>query len=251
MWICPFCLNRNQFPPHYKDISEVSLPAELLPNYTTIEYILTRGASVPPIFLYVVDLCVEEEDLKALKDSIIMSFSLIPQNALVGLITFGNMVHVHELGLDDCSKSFVFRGSKEYTPKQIQDMLGLTTGRPQAAAPGQQAVSTFSPGRFLQPIQLCDFSLTTVIENLQRDPWPVASQRRPLRSTGSALAIAIGLLESTFPNTGARILSFIGGPATQGPGMIVGHELKEPIRSHNDIEKDAAKHYKKGIKVRF
>ena len=41
---------------------------------------------------------------------------------------------------------------------------------------------------------------------------------------------------------------FIGGPATQGPGMVVGDELKHPIRSHHDIEKDNAKFMKKALK---
>jgi len=92
VWLCPFCFQRNQFPPHYKEISPVNLPAELLPQFTTIEYTLPRGAAVPPIFLFVVDTCLEEEDLQALKDSLIMSLSLLPQNSLVGLITFGTMV---------------------------------------------------------------------------------------------------------------------------------------------------------------
>jgi protein transport protein SEC23 len=92
MWICPFCLSRNAFPPHYKDISNTNLPAELLPRYTTIEYTLARPAPVPPIFLFVVDTCLDEEDLKALKDALVVALSLIPPYALVGLITFGTMV---------------------------------------------------------------------------------------------------------------------------------------------------------------
>lgn len=40
----------------------------------------------------------DEEELAALKESLQMSLTLIPQNALVGLITFGKMVQVHELG---------------------------------------------------------------------------------------------------------------------------------------------------------
>ena len=43
-------------------------------------------------------------------------------------------------------------------------------------------------------------------------------------------------------------MMFIGGPATQGPGMVVGDELKHPIRSHHDIEKDNAKFMKKALK---
>jgi len=92
LWICPFCLSRNAFPPHYKDISNTNLPAELLPKYTTIEYTLARPAQVPPIFLFVVDTCLDEDDLKALRDAIVVSLSLIPPYALVGLITYGTMV---------------------------------------------------------------------------------------------------------------------------------------------------------------
>ena len=42
---------------------------------------------------------------------------------------------------------------------------------------------------------------------------------------------------------------FIGGPCTQGPGMIVGESLKDPIRSHHDLEKDSCKYHKKACKV--
>ena len=92
LWICPFCLSRNAFPSHYKDISNTNLPAELLPKYTTIEYTLSRPAQVPPIFLFVIDTCLDEEDLKALRDAVVISLSLLPPYALVGLITYGTMV---------------------------------------------------------------------------------------------------------------------------------------------------------------
>lgn len=42
---------------------------------------------------------------------------------------------------------------------------------------------------------------------------------------------------------------FTGGPPTQGPGMVVGDELKVPIRSWHDIEKDNARFMKKATKV--
>ncbi|KAJ3056134.1 GTPase-activating protein S23 [Rhizophlyctis rosea] len=254
LWICPFCLQRNQFPPHYKDISNTNLPAELLGQYTTIEYILNKPPSLPPIFLFVVDTCLDEVDLKALKDSLVVSLSLLPPNAMVGLITYGTMAQVHELGYSDCPKSYVFRGSKEYTAKQIQDMLGLGVvpamrpGQPQPR-PGQPAPpQTFGAARFLLPVQQCEFTLTSILEQLQQDPWPVSNDKRPLRCTGTALSVAVGLLEAAYQNTGARIILFAGGPCTEGPGLVVGPELKEPIRSHNDIEKDVAKHVKKAVK---
>ena len=92
LWICPFCLSRNQLPQHYKDITQDNIPPELHIASTTIEYKLSRPAPAPPIFLYVVDTCQEEDSLKTLKDSLVMSLSLLPPNALVGLITFGTMV---------------------------------------------------------------------------------------------------------------------------------------------------------------
>ncbi|KAK7682899.1 hypothetical protein QCA50_013931 [Cerrena zonata] len=41
---------------------------------------------------------------------------------------------------------------------------------------------------------------------------------------------------------------FSAGLCTLNPGLIVGNKLKEPIRSHSDIDKDNAKHFKKAIK---
>ena len=53
---------------------------------------MARPAPAPPIFVFVVDTCQEDDSLQAVKDSLIMSLSLLPPNALVGLITFGTMV---------------------------------------------------------------------------------------------------------------------------------------------------------------
>lgn len=262
LWVCNFCFNRNTFPPQYASISEQNQPAELIPAFSTLEYIITRAPNTPPIFLFVVDTCMDDDELAALKESLQMSLSLLPPNAIVGLITFGKMVQVHELGCEGISKSFVFRGTKDYTAKQVQDMLGLGRGgggggqQPQMQAPmGQPGVNPQQQrqplppaNKFLQPLHKCDMSLTDLLGELQRDPWPVAQGKRPLRSTGVALSIAIGLLEASYPNCGARIMSFLGGACSQGPGQVVNDELKFPIRSHHDIEKDAAKYLKKALK---
>ncbi|XP_070956374.1 protein transport protein Sec23A isoform X2 [Macaca nemestrina] len=248
LWACNFCYQRNQFPPSYAGISELNQPAELLPQFSSIEYVVLRGPQMPLIFLYVVDTCMEDEDLQALKESMQMSLSLLPPTALVGLITFGRMVQVHELGCEGISKSYVFRGTKDLSAKQLQEMLGLSKVPVTQATRGPQVQQPPPSNRFLQPVQKIDMNLTDLLGELQRDPWPVPQGKRPLRSSGVALSIAVGLLECTFPNTGARIMMFIGGPATQGPGMVVGDELKTPIRSWHDIDKDNAKYVKKGTK---
>lgn len=209
---------------------------------------------MPPIFLFVVDTCMDEEELTALKDSLAMSLSLLPANALVGLITFGKMVQIHELCNEGCSKSYVFRGTKDLNAKQIQDMLGIGKGaapgpqqpqNPQMRAPNQPQQPI---NKFLQPLNKVDMILTDMIGEMQRDPWPVPQGKRSQRATGVALSIAVGLLECTYPNTAARVLLFVGGPCSIGPGQVVDDELKHPIRSHHDIHKDNAKYMKKAIK---
>lgn len=259
LWVCNFCFNRNTFPPQYSAISEQNQPAELIPQFSTLEYTITRAPVMPPIFLMVVDTCVIEEELKALKESLQMSLSLLPPNALIGLITFGKMVQVHELSCEGISRSYVFRGTKDYTAKQVQEMLGTSKAMPGGGGAGQPRGPNGQPlgpggqpqppaNKFLQPVHKCDMALTDLLGELQRDPWPVSVGKRPLRSTGVAMSIAVGLLEASYPNSGGRIMSFIGGACSQGPGQVVDDELKHPIRSHHSIEKDDAKFMKKAIK---
>lgn len=160
---------------------------------------------------------------------------------------------MHELGYTECAKSYVFRGSKDYSAKQVQEMLGLLASglRPSVPQqPGRPPPAMGPAARFLLPVQQCEFQLTNALEQLQRDPWPVANDKRSLRCTGVALSVAVGLLETSFQNAGGRIMLFAGGPATEGPGLVVGPELREPIRSHHDIDHDNIKYYKKSLKVR-
>ncbi|KAI6096439.1 hypothetical protein EDD16DRAFT_1698162 [Pisolithus croceorrhizus] len=224
------------FPPHYKDISNTDLPTKLLPKYTTIEYTLSHPAQVPPIFPFVVDTCLDQEDFKALCKAITVSLSHLPPHALMGLITFGTVTQAYKLSYAECSRSYVFHGGKEYSSKQIQDMPGLSTPARAAPRPDQS-----------MPQQV-EFQLTRILESLQCDPWPIVNDKRLLKCTGVALSVAVGLLEMTYPNTGARIMLFTGGPATEGPGMVVSNRLKEPICSHRDIERDSVKHYKCAVK---
>lgn len=59
-----------------------------------------------------------------------------------------------------------------------------------------------------------------ILEELQKDPWqPPADQRGP-RSTGTALSIATHLLGLCVPGSRARIMAFLGGPSTEGPGSV-------------------------------
>ena len=109
---------------------------------------------------------------------------------------------------------------------------------------------TYSSGveRFLRSVSDCEFTLTSLLDELQRDSFPVSSDQRPSRCTGSALKVAAGILAACSPDTGARIIGLVGGPCTDGPGLIVSKELTDPIRSHKDLAKDSAPHYNKAVK---
>lgn len=252
-WRCPLCQYRNPLPAHYHGLNPENLPLELQSTSSTIEYITARPVQNPPIFTFVIDLCQDEDNLQALIEDIIVSFNYLPPNALIGLITFGTMIQVHDLGSDKINKSYIFRGDKEYTDKQISEMLNRPIStqlmQQQQQQPGQmnpQLANSLT--RFFLPLEDVEFQLTSILENLSKDPWAVANGARPLRSTGSALNIAVNLLGLTYPGFGARVMLFAAGPCTLNPGMIVGNQLKEPIRSHSDIDKDNAKHFKKATK---
>lgn len=62
--------------------------------------------------------------------------------------------------------------------------------------------------------------LFQLLDELQIDQWPVQSGNRASRCTGVALSVAAGLLGACLPGTGARIIALVGGPCTEGPGMV-------------------------------
>ncbi|KAK4847334.1 hypothetical protein QYF36_000830 [Acer negundo] len=255
IWICPFCFQRNHFPPHYASISDDNLPAELFPQYTTIEYESLGDKSslpLPPVFMFVVDTCIIEEEMSYLKSALSQAIDLLPDNSLVGLITFGTLVHVHELGFAQIPKTYVFKGSKDVSKDQLLDQLNFFLNKPKPTAGviagARDGLSSDTIARFLLPASDCEFALNSVLEELQKDPWPIPPDQRATRCTGTALSIAANLLGACVPGSGARIMAFVGGPSTDGPAAIVSKNLSEPIRSHKDLDKDSAPYYHKAVK---
>mmetsp|Transcript_9829 Transcript_9829/g.16258 ORF Transcript_9829/g.16258 Transcript_9829/m.16258 type:complete len:833 (+) Transcript_9829:185-2683(+) len=263
LWVCPFCLTRNHFPPHYaENISENNLPAELIPQFATCEYELPSVPPAgPPAFVFCIDTCAPVEELAELADSIQQILNLLPEDSLVGLITFGTNVQVHEIGFSGLPKSYVIRGNKEYGTAKVSQLLGcapVAGGRggggapPPPAPPGQQQPNGMppqqqtyeSPGqqvlrRFLLPVSECSMTVESILEDLRKDPWPVPSDKRVARCTGSAMSVATSLLDLALPRSGARLMMFVGGPCTSGPGAIVNRLKTEDMRSHADISRNA------------
>ncbi|KAF8118389.1 hypothetical protein N665_0005s0152 [Sinapis alba] len=253
-WGCPFCFNRNSFPSNYSSsISDTNLPPELFPHSTTVEYLSDSFSSPPPppVFLFVVDTCLFTDELDFLKSSLFQALDLISDTSVVGLITFDSLVRVYELGFPHCTKSYFFHGNKDCDKDQLLDQLCFFVKNPKPSsgviAGVRDGLSAEDIARFLLPASDCQFTLHSVLEELGNNPWPVAPDHRPARCTGVALRIAAGLLGACFPGSAARIMAFIGGPSTLGPGAIVSRELSEPIRSHKDIDKDSAPYYHEAV----
>lgn len=179
IWICPFCYQRNHFPPHYAAISETNLPGELYAQYTTIQYSLPSmnpnnpndpHSHASPVFIFVLDTCMIEEELGFAKSALKQAIGLLPENALVGFVSFGTQVQVHELGFSEMSKVYVFRGSKEIAKEQVLEQLGLgVSARSRVGGAGFQKamVQNGYPGgsgvtRFLLPASECEYTLNSV-----------------------------------------------------------------------------------------
>jgi len=276
IWVCPFCTSRNHFPPHYaENISEQNLPAELIPQFTSCEYELPSIPNAgPPAFIFVVDICSHEEELSELTDSLSQALNLLPEDSLVGLITYGTNVQVHELGFEGVPKNYVLRGNKEYIAANVQELLGCglrhrvqpndNRGGPQPPPPppppsGAQgsghvpqppaAPHYTGPGpevlkRFLLPVSECSLNLEGILEDLRKDAWAVPSDKRAARCTGCALSVAMSLLDLACPRRGARVMLFTGGACTVGPGQVVSRHKSESLRSHADIAKNVEPLYK-------
>ncbi|KAL4643395.1 hypothetical protein ACB092_02G088700 [Castanea dentata] len=278
IWFCPFCYKKNPFPRSYSGIGETNLPAELFPTYSTVEYSFLNpklnGMSSPsssvsltsmsmsmassfsstsslsgldslrkvvgPAFVFVVDTCTAEEELGALKNELLLVVEQLPENALVGLVTFDSMVRVHDLGFSECSRVVLFHGEREISSEQTQQFLGLTRTRQQYL--GKTPV--IQKQGFLLPVSECEFNITTAIEEIHSSPQ-VMPGHRPLRSTGIAILAALGLLEGCLANTGSRIMVFTSGPATLGPGIVVDSDFRSSIRTHRDLINGHAPYYSK------
>ncbi|PIN08841.1 Vesicle coat complex COPII, subunit SEC23 [Handroanthus impetiginosus] len=280
IWICPFCYRKNSFPKSYAHINENNIPAELFPTYSTVEYHLGTvpgsvlspgsvrtprgsmglrsssfssvsaysssglgldwaGLGVGPTFVFVVDVCTSEEELDALKRELIHTITRLPENALVALVVFDAMVRVYDLGFTDCLRAVVFHGERAVSSEQVKQLLGFHYMKQSLGK-----TSTVRRQGFLLPLSECEFSIITAIEDIHSSPL-IKTGHRPLRSTGVAISVAVGLVEGCLINTGSRVMVFTSGPAIIGPGMIVNSDLGNSIRTHRDLNNGYTSYYEK------
>ncbi|KAH6808958.1 Sec23/Sec24 protein transport family protein [Perilla frutescens var. frutescens] len=197
------------------------------------------GVGIGPAFVFVVDGCSSEEDLGALRSELQHIITRLPENALVGLVVFDAMVRVYDLGYTECLRAVVFHGGRDVSSGKAKEFLGLHQMKHSIGK-----TSAVQKQGFLVPVSEYEFNIMTAIEDIHSSPV-VKPGHRPLRCTGVAISVAVGLLEGCSINTGSRVMVFTTGPATIGPGMIVDSDLGSAIRTHRDLNKGYASYYKK------
>ena len=242
-WICPFCNNKNAFPKEYaQHITPENLPMELLQTSSTIEYKLNQKESKYPVFFFIIDTSITENELNELKETIQSTLSAIPPECEIGIITSGTMCNLLEIGFTDFPKMFVFKGDKPYTPNEIITQLGLVNKN-------DPRVQTTSSKKFFMPLKDCEFSVNSFLDDLFPDPFPQGFEERKASCLGLSLNVAVTLLETLHNNQPSRIFLFAGSPCNTGLGKIVNLTLKETIRNYLDFEKknDNTKHFKEAV----
>ena len=195
-----------------------------------MEYRIPAASSPHPFYLFVIDLCVgsaNKQDIDDLKEALLEALNFLPQDALVGVITFGTAISIHEMTPDALqqnglpSKIYTLKGSKSYGSDQLAKLLRIPV--PTGAIDETKQARGYAPGAirnsFFAQLGDVEMSINQLFENLEPDPWPVKTGYRQRRCTGSALSAAASLADILFPGSGGRIMLFLSGPCTEGPGL--------------------------------
>ncbi|KAK1362487.1 Protein transport protein SEC23 [Heracleum sosnowskyi] len=196
------------------------------------------GGGSGPAFVFVLDGSSGEEELRALRNEILLVVSQLPDNVLVGLIVFDSLVRVYDLGFTECLRVVLFNGERQVSSDETKQFLGIQNMKQQLGRPHAEKQG------FLLPLSECEFSLTAAIDDIRTSPHTMRGYRAQ-RCTGVAISVAVGLLEGCLVTTGSRIMVFTSGPATIGPGMIVNLDFVNAIRNHRDLDSGHATLYRK------
>lgn len=132
-----------------------------------------------------VDLCISEEELTAIKEEIGKVLAVLPPETNVGLITFNKFVQVYEL-VAKINTVYCVSGSKDYTNLQIMDVLGLV------AKHDPRGICQDVGRKFLVPLGPNRDRIIKRIKDIKPDQFIYVNER-PLRALSSAFNIAITL----------------------------------------------------------
>ncbi|KAL0237422.1 hypothetical protein PCE1_000819 [Barthelona sp. PCE] len=217
-WRCVMCGQMNPIPPQFAQNFEPFRNDAL-----TIEYDLGE-APLKPFYFYIVDTTQSEKNLKALKEVLLESILYLPDDALVGVMSYNATIQLWDLDSGDISRNFTFNAEDIPSVEELINQLHLSDMR--------------SYSRFMKKAGECAFALQNIFDNLPKACWTVAEQSFPRRATGAALATAQALLDVIAVKQAGRVMLFTSGPNTYGDGAFVALEQSKTVRSFYSIKND-------------
>ena len=214
-WTCFFCKRRNFIKSEIKDFG--SLPS-------TVEYI-SKQLSTNVVYFILLDICYFDDERQKLGvDAVINTLKGLPEECIVGFITFGTNVELYDLSNQEIRKTYLFSGRKEYETIKNKTFTKCFSRKNEAIELIHQLIS-------------------------KKDPFPVLKGYRQIRCTGAALSLAHAI---STEHPIVKYMIFTQGPCTMGPGTIASLSLSDNIRSYDDIlrgksiySKNAADFYSK------
>lgn len=270
-WVCCFCQHRNLFLSQesrcsnnssYRSTYNTCTETVLSAATSTVEYSLSHsqsklhnvgtstaeimgGAEGTPLFVFVLDTCLCEDDAQALLDSIQQVLQLLPYNAAVGFVTFDSDVRVYDLSdvgdIGDGKPGFAtFDGALAHSPAAVAESL-RTTNLP---------AGSIHSGKFLFTLAECESKVDSVLQKWLAGVQfmgTTAYRQRHTRCVGAALTVALGLVDTFWhdcrdqkqvEHPRVRVMVFLGGPGTCEPGKIVECDYGMGIRNHSDLAQD-------------
>ena len=183
-----------------EDISDSNKPVDV--QYPTMEYALPGAPPHPVSIIFVIDTCVSAEEVKSLTNTLSQLLQLIPSTFRVGIITTGMSNHLYDLASTEIINTFAFNPAKEYTNVQYCEMLGINS------------LSHTEPSGFLVPVGEASLQLAAARNDIERDPYGDTEKNRETNGMGSAISLALAVLEALNPDSPGRVMVFTGTPCT-------------------------------------
>lgn len=225
-WHCPICYGANTFPSVYKQMKPENVSYELYPTSITVEYSSKNQITTERIYVFIIDTCTDPQSLDNLKKQILKSFSSLPEDAFVGLISYGTNVSLYELKFSQCPRNFAFGGTKTVDSNQLSLYLSVKPGS--------------LNNKFLVRVSEAQTTFTTLVDTLEQDPYHVEKNCRPQRCTGVALHLGVNLIKAVLPGHISSIFLFNNGPITKSFGSMASISCIDRLRQLEDIDKGKA-----------
>lgn len=181
----------------------------------TVEHTLKK-APAPPAYFFLVDVCsFDDTRFETYMSGVREALRMLPDDALVGLATYGTNIEIYQ-----DRNSYLISGSREYSKDDLKYIFDVKN------------VRNFLTRKADLP---ADFL------HLKKDPFSTLLGRRKIRCTGSALSLVTSIMGCMNIEV-KSVLLFVQGPCTYGPGTITSIDLKNTVRSNDDILKDKCRY---------